>query len=74
MNDSKWWGVGASMGALAGLSLTLALGSGCEGEHRPYEPNFAGAAPTTTPAPAASSGAAGAGPDQEVSATHDVAS
>jgi cysteine-rich repeat protein len=72
MKDREWGGVSAPIGALAGLSWTLALSSGCEGEHRPYELNSGGAAAMTNPAPTASGGAAGAGPEQAVSATPDV--
>lgn len=74
MKDRERWGITTSTRSLTGLSLTLALGSSCEGEYRPYEPNLGGASALMAPAPTPSGGVGGAAPDQPMSATPDGAS
>jgi len=69
MNQGERWGMGTSVQSLVGLCLTVALNSSCEGEHRPYAPNFGGAGATTSAAPMDNGGAAGTAPESGVSAT-----
>jgi cysteine-rich repeat protein len=72
MNDGKRRGIGATIRTCGAIFWTLALGSACEGEVRPYKPNFAAAGSgATAMAPASTVGAAGAAPNPAVSAAPD---